>query len=189
MDNQIILRFIESRDPELFREIVEESQQRVYRLVASVLGPWADLDAEEGMQEVYLTVYRKIAQFRGESSFGSWLYRVAYTTALNHRQRARIRLPHEGEDSILSLESTDDPHHELMASLTTGRVASLLEELPALYRTVVYLHYWQGCSVAEIGEAIGAPSGTVKSYLHRAREQLGRKLERQARDTKRRRHP
>jgi RNA polymerase sigma-70 factor (ECF subfamily) len=182
MDNQTVLRFIETRDPELFREIVEEFQHRVYRLVASVLGPWSDLDAEEVTQEVFLRAYRKIGQFRGESTFGSWLHRVAYTTALNHRQLARIRLPHEGEESILALESIGDQHEELLESVTRARVASMLEELPVLYRTVVYLYYWQDCGIAEISESIGAPPGTVKSYLHRARERLRNKLERDMAD-------
>lgn len=181
MEDRTVERFVETRDPELFREIVEEFQQRVFRLVASVLGPWADLDAEEVTQEVFLKAYRKIGQFRGESAFGSWLHRVAYTTALNHRQLARIRLPHDAAAETLSLTSDGDPLEDLLESVTKGRVGSILEELPDLYRTVVYLYYWQDCTIAEISESIGAPPGTVKSYLHRARERIRRELERDER--------
>jgi RNA polymerase sigma-70 factor (ECF subfamily) len=172
-----VKRFRSARDPDLFRQIVEEHQGRVFRLVASILGPWADLDAEEVTQDVFLRVYRRIGQFRGESSFGSWLYRIAYNTALNHRRTARIRLPHDPEERLAELPSGSDPLEDAMRSADRASVAYHLESLPAPYRTVVYLHYWKNAPVAEISELIGAPEGTVKSYLFRARRRLRKKIE------------
>ena len=180
MDITTIERFIESRDPELFREIVEEYQDRVFRLVASILGPWADRDAEEITQDIFLKIYRKCGQFRGESAFSSWIYRVAYTTALNHRQTARIRFPHQSEEPLLSLKAESDPLGEILAMATKRRVAGAVESLPDLYRTVIYLYYWQDHSIAEVSEAVGAPEGTVKSYLYRARERIRRELEKES---------
>ena len=176
MDREIVARFVERRDPDAFRRIVEEYQERVFRLVCSILGPWSDLDAEEVTQDVFLRVYRKAGQFRGESEFGSWLYRVAYSTALNHRQSSRIRLPHESDEGLAAEAVGPNPYEETLRATTKRRVAIALESLPDLYRTVLFLYYWQDFAVGEIAEAIGAPEGTVKSYLSRARERLRKSL-------------
>jgi len=102
-------RFQESGDPDDFRALVEEHQGRVLRVVAGVLGPWSDLEAEEVAQEVFLRVLDRIGQWRGEAAFGAWLHRVALRTALNHRQRARLRLPHLGEEAFAAQPLDDDP--------------------------------------------------------------------------------
>ena len=168
----VVERFRETRDPDSFRQIVEEYQDRVFRLVCSILGPWADLDAEEITQDVFLRVYRKIGQFRGECAFGSWLYRVAYTTALNHRKTARIRLPHQNTETLVQFVAEDDPWLDATRSVDRETVVRAIECLPDVYRTVVYSFYWMDASVAEIAETLGAPEGTVKSYLSRARAKL-----------------
>ncbi len=172
MDRESLARFAVDRDPEIFRRLVEEYQNRVFRLVCSVLGPWADLDAEGVAQEVFLRVYRKLGQFRGEAEFGSWLFRVAYSTALNWRRTARIRLPHESDASLEQVASAIDPRAEMLRAADHRRVVIAIEALPEVYRTVLHLFYWQESTVAQIAEAIGAPEGTVKSYLSRARDRL-----------------
>ena len=179
MRDGTVERFVATRDPELFREIVEEFQERVYRLVAGVLGPWADRDAEEVTQEIFLRVFRKIDQFQGAAAFGTWLYRLAYRQALNHRKVARIRLPHQSERALEVLPAPSSPQRDALASAERRQVAEALEALPDLYRTVLNLYYWQELSVGEIAEALGAPAGTVKSYLFRARQRVRRELERE----------
>ena len=125
MESQsVVERFRETRDPDSFRQIVEEYQDRVFRLVCSILGPWADLDAEEITQDVFLRVYRKIGQFRGECAFGSWLYRVAYTTALNHRKTARIRFPHQTDKALARVVAEDDPWLDVVAANPRATAAS-----------------------------------------------------------------
>ncbi len=140
-------------------------------LVASVLGPHGDLDAQEVAQEVFVRVHEKLETFRGEARFGTWLYRLAYNRALEHRRRARIRLPHVSWDQLEDAAPSsrcdlarDQERHEL--------VERLVEDLPGVYRTVIHMHYWLECPVGEIAETLGVPSGTVKSYLSRARQRL-----------------
>ncbi|HWC65784.1 MAG TPA: RNA polymerase sigma factor [Thermoanaerobaculia bacterium] len=157
------------RDPEAFRRFVEAYSGRVFRLVASILGPWRDVDAEDVVQEVFLRAWQRLDQFRGESSIGTWLYRIAWTQALNRKRAARIRLPHV---PLESLAETASGAEEMNSVLARREVAAAVEELPDLYRTVLLLHYWAGCGVAEIGELLQAPEGTVKSYLARGRERL-----------------
>lgn len=167
-DEAAVLAYLRTRDPRHFRLLVERHQVRVFRLVASLLGPHADLDAQEVTQEVFLRVCRRLETFNGQARFATWLYRLAYNLALEHRRRARIRLPH------VSVEMLDQlPAETAQAHVDEERqrlLARLLEELPDLYRTVINMYYWLECPVEEISEALCVPAGTVKSYLSRARQ-------------------
>jgi RNA polymerase sigma factor (sigma-70 family) len=117
-----------------------------------------------------MRVCARLDTFRGDAKFGTWLYRLAYNLALEHRRHARISTPHLSAEVLerMAANSTAD-------DLQDGRrkfVAALLEELPDLYRTVINLRYWLDHSVEEIAQMLDIPVGTVKSYLFRAREQL-----------------
>jgi RNA polymerase sigma-70 factor, ECF subfamily len=172
-DGELIDDFLKSGNPERFRELVERYQDRVFRLVASVLGPTRDRDAEDVAQEVFLQVYRQLASFRREAQFGTWLYRIAYRRALDYRSRAHVRLPHV-PDAVLSARPDDalGPLDDTIRGEDRERIAAAIERLPDLYRTIVYLYYWQDCPLDEIAAYTGVPSGTIKSYLARARSRL-----------------
>jgi len=159
-------RYLTSRDPEDFTELVEEYQHKVFKLVACVLGPYRDADAEEVTQEVFLQVHRKAADFRGEAQFLTWLYAIARNRALDRRKQARFRLPHVNEEvlNVVAVAAEDVGRRML--------IAQCLEALPELYRTLIYLYYWQGASIEEIAEYTGLVAGTVKSYLARARQRI-----------------
>jgi RNA polymerase sigma-70 factor (ECF subfamily) len=165
-----------------FRALVERHQASVLRLVSSILGPFRDIDAEDVAQDVFVRAHDKLAQFRGEAQFGTWLYRIAYSVALNRRKLARLRLPHVAVEALAHLETPDSPHDSAVAAERASRLAAALELLPDLYRTVIYLHYWQESSVEEIGSLIGAPPNTVKSYLFRGRARLAQLLKADGRD-------
>jgi RNA polymerase sigma-70 factor (ECF subfamily) len=144
----------------------------VLRLVAGLLGPFADLDAQEVTQEVFLRAHDRLASFRGEARFSSWLYRLAYNRTIEHRRRARLRLPHVGTDALAERVSAAGPFELTQGRERERRVARWLEGLPEPYRSVVYLHYWLDESVDEIAELLAVAPGTVKSYLSRARDRL-----------------
>jgi RNA polymerase sigma-70 factor (ECF subfamily) len=171
-DEPLVAEYIRARDPELFRVLVERHQARVFRLVAGLLGPFADRDAQEVTQEVFLRAHQHLASFRGEARFSSWLYRLAYNYTLQHRRRARLRLPHVPIEELAARPASDGQLEAVAERERQRRVEGLLEGLPDIYRTVVYLHYWMDASVDEIAELIAVPSGTVKSYLSRARARL-----------------
>ncbi len=171
-DEPAVAEYLRDRDPEIFRVLVERHQARVFRLVAGLLGPFADRDAQEVTQEVFLRAHQRLSSFRAEARFSSWLYRLAYNYTLQHRRRARLRLPHVPVAELEARASASGPHEAAAERERRAQVARLLEQLPELYRTVVYLHYWLDAGVEEIAELIGAPAGTVKSYLSRARVRL-----------------
>jgi RNA polymerase sigma-70 factor (ECF subfamily) len=165
-----------TREPTVFRALVDRHAASVLRLVSSILGPFRDTDAEDVAQDVFVRAHDKLGQFRGDAQFGTWLYRIAYSVALNRRKLARLRLPHVAAEALAGLASPHSPHDEAEAAERASQLAAAIEVLPDLYRTVVYLHYWQECSVEEIAGFIGAPRNTVKSYLFRARARLANLL-------------
>jgi RNA polymerase sigma-70 factor (ECF subfamily) len=153
-----------------FRQLVESYQQKVFRLVASLLGPYRDADAEDIAQEVFLEAWRGWSRWRGEASRSTWLYAIARHKALDCRKRARFRLPHL-DAKVLDLSTA--PYQDPTRRLETARA---VEKLPETYRTLLYLFYWQGASIEEIAEITSMPAGTVKSYLARARNLAGKDL-------------
>lgn len=171
-DEELAAKYLAERDPADFRALVERNGANVLRLVSSVLGAFRDTDAEEVVQEVFLRVHDKLAQFRGDAQFRTWLYRLAYRVAVNHARGARFRMPHDGVDVLRTLAAHDDPRDELLANERAELVARVLDGLPDLYRTVIHLFYWQEASVAEISDYLGAPPNTIKSYLARARDRI-----------------
>jgi len=175
-DEELVARYVAGRDPADYRELVERNAAPVLRLVSSVLGPFRDTDAEETAQDVFLRVHETLAQFRGEAKFSTWLYRTAYRMALNRARTARLRLTHVGLDAMHALAAADDPLGNALGAERARTIAEAVEELPEIYRTAIYMHYWQETPVGDIAALLGVPANTIKSYLFRARERLARAL-------------
>ncbi len=171
-DEEVAAAYVRTRDPDLFRLLVERHQERVFRLVASILGPFADLDAEEMTQEVFVRVHERLASFRGEARFSTWLYRIAFNRTVERRRRARLRAEHVPCEGLEESATSNGPLEAALDRERERAVARLVEGLPDVYRSVVHLHYWMDQSIDEIGETLGVPAGTVKSYLSRARQRL-----------------
>lgn len=175
-DRDAIREYRRTRDPELFRLLVERHQRRVFHAALAVFGPGGDAEAEEIAQECFLAAFRQLDQFRGDAAFGSWLYRIAYRLAVERRKRARHRLPHLGEDALARLRAGGDIPAELVAADEHARIREAVDQLPDLYRALVLQYYWLERPLEEISETLGVPVGTLKSYLARAREQIRRRL-------------
>ena len=159
---------------------------RVYRLAIRITGN--EQDAEEVMQDAFWTATRKIDTFKGESAFGSWLYRVTANTAYQ-KLRSRRGRRHEVAWDDVSPAFDGDQHHleppvdwsgraeepalgtELRAVLTTA-----INDLPGDYRTAFVLHDVEGLSNPEIAETLNISLPAVKSRVHRSRLFLRRRL-------------
>src|SRR5689334_2265827 len=166
--------------------LIGEYGERAHRLASRITGNGQD--AQEVVQDAFWTVVRKIDTFRGESAFGSWLYRIVANAAyqkLRRRRRRRRDVPldevlprfddagrHAGPVDDWSC-CVDDPalRTELRVVLTTA-----IDELPATYRTVLVLRDVEGRSNLEIARALGLHLGVVKSRVHRARLFLRKRL-------------
>lgn len=181
-DSSLVRDLVRSWDDDLFHVLVQRYKDRVFRLAASVLGPGNAAEAEDVAQEVFVLVYRKIETFRHDSDFSTWLFRMTKNRALDRRRQARLRHPHVGDEAVRSVPApgrSNDPEQVAAAGELRARVLGQIEQLPDPERTVVYLHYWMGNGVADIGELLAMNVQTVKSHLFRARRRLARVLERE----------
>jgi RNA polymerase sigma-70 factor (ECF subfamily) len=174
-------------DPTAGEDLVAVYGDRAWRLAMRITGNAQD--AEEGVQDAFLSVIRKIDTFRGDSAFRSWLYRIVANAAYQHCRRRRGRSADVSLDQVLPVfdedgrrvapvadwsMSVDDPARqtELRIVLDTA-----IEELPGDYRAVVLLRDVEGLSQQETAEALGLPVVNVKTLLHRARLFLRKGLE------------
>lgn len=150
------------------RRIYELCQQRVFRLLVRMVGI---NDAEDVLQQVFLKVFRTLGQFKGQSRFETWLYRVAVNESLQHlrklRRRSWVSLDCDFMDSAPGHECELD-YKEL---LERG-----LSRLAADLRVLFVLREIEGQSYEEIAEALRIPEGTVASRLCRARQLLKQQL-------------
>ena len=139
----------------------------------SILGQGFVPEAEDVAQDVMVRVYHALGSFRGDASFGSWVYRIAFNHALNVKARVRYRAPHVSDDALVDLPSTDRRADDRMQAAERRRaVMACTAELPDVYQSALRLHYWLGISIAEIAVLLDVPENTVKSYMHRARRLL-----------------
>ena len=179
-DDATLVRLCRTGRPEVFGELVERHQDRLHAALTRFLG-----DAEEArdlLQDAFLNAYRKLDQFQGDSSFSTWVYRIAMNLALS-RRRKRKRLfgwwDREGSapPDPADLRATSDPTTGLERAELETVVQRALSHLPADARAVVILRDLEGLGYDEIAEILGVPIGTVRSRLHRARGELRTRLQ------------
>jgi RNA polymerase sigma-70 factor, ECF subfamily len=171
-DSQLVAR-AQGGDQKAFAELVCGYRDRVFRLAVSILGKEFVPEAEDVTQEVFLKIHHSLQSFRGESQFGSWIYRITFNHAVNVKERARFRSPHV-EDTILHrlAASAPGPEKQIQADQRDKALEECIQTLPELYQSALRQYYWFGSGVGEIAELLGVPENTVKSYLHRARKLL-----------------
>ena len=131
-------------------------------------------DAEEACQDTLLAVARGIGRFHGESSFRTWLYRVAANRSRSTYQRLRRR--YVGEAAGVPLPDRPDPRRTSVVAGTRLDLLDALEGLPPEQAEAAALRDVLGLTYGEIAVLLGVPDGTVKSRLHEARRQLRRRL-------------
>ena len=178
-DDELVSRYLESGDLRFFDELVVSYRDRMMRLVLSVVGPEGANDAEDIVQEAFLKAHGRLESFRGRSRFGTWLYRIAYNQALDHRRSAarRGRRDRESVADPSGPPRVDDGAGQRLVDVERDReVRAALARVPQPYRTALHSFYWLELPVAEIAELLGVAPGTVKSYLYRGRARLSRYL-------------
>ena len=134
----------------------------------------SEADAEDILQDTFVTVFRKLDTFKGEGALGGWIRRIAINTALMHyRKNKKNKLYAEIEDAGIDLASTDNVFDAISAKHLMG----LIQSLPSGYRMVFNLYGIEGYKHHEIAEKLGISEGTSKSQYSRARKMLIEKLE------------
>lgn len=184
--DQELVEQIQTGEEAPFEVLLGRYQDRAYRLALSLTKNPAD--AEEVLQDVFLTVYRKIASFERRSAFGTWLYRITVNAAL---MKLRGRGPvQESIDEYLPRFTKDGRHARMVVDFSQGPEKLLLqkereqvlreaiEALPPDYKVVLILRDLEGLSNEEVAEVVGASVLAVKARLHRARLALRGRLDR-----------
>jgi RNA polymerase sigma-70 factor (ECF subfamily) len=163
-------------DREAFRELFETYKDKVYSIALRFSGEAAS--ASDITQDTFVKLFSRIAEFRGDSSFDSWLYRVVVNACLDHRRRGRKWAPLL--EQVAGRFSSASVHldEQLARNQTRERVRAAVAALEPELRMVVVLRYTEGLSYQEIAEAFGCPPGTVASRLNRAHRDLAKKLSR-----------
>jgi RNA polymerase sigma-70 factor (ECF subfamily) len=156
-----------------FRALFETYQDRIYSIALRFSGDQAL--AMDIAQDTFLKLFSSMAEFRGDSSFGTWVYRLVVNSCLDHKRRSWRLIPLAAE-VLAVLRAPGDALHGLLHSEMRGRVRSAVEKLPAEQRIVVVLRYTEGLAYEEIATVLGCSMGTVASRLNRAHKALGRRL-------------
>ena len=162
-------------DGEAFQALYEKHKRRVYSLCLRMTANTAE--AEDLTQEAFLQLFRKIATFRGESAFSTWLHRLSVNVVLMHLRKKGL--------PVVSLEETtqggeeDSPKKDfgaqdlaLAGSIDRMQLQRAVDDLPPGYRTIFVLHDVEGYEHNEIAEIVGCSIGNSKSQLHKARMKL-----------------
>ncbi len=181
VDEELVAR-VQRGDKRAFDLLVLKYQHRIVKLVSRYVRNPAD--ALDVTQEAFIKAYRALGNFRGESAFYTWLYRIAINTAKNHLS-ALGRRPKEadvyGADgepiSLDELQSDGDtPEKSLLVDEIKQTILKTMAALPEDLRTAITLREIEGLSYEEIADAMDCPIGTVRSRIFRAREALDAQL-------------
>lgn len=174
-DDRLVAR-LRSGAEGAFEDLVIAYQHRIFAVAVRMLGNAAE--AEEIAQDVFLRVYRSIAEFRGEARLSTWLYGIASRLCLNRLASADRRLRRDDADALDRAPAGGDAAALMERREMESALREAIAGLPEDRRIVVVLRDLEGLSYEEISEALGLELGTVRSRLHRARLDLKAKLER-----------
>ncbi len=158
---------------EAFRVLFETYKDKVYSIALRFSGNEAL--AMDIAQDTFLKLYSSIAEFRGDSQFSTWVYRLVVNSCLDHRRRCWRMIP-MADELLAVLRAPGDALQAAMRTQMSERVQSAVEKLPEEQRIVVVLRYTEGLAYEQIAEAVGCSMGTVASRLSRAHKALERRL-------------
>jgi RNA polymerase sigma-70 factor (ECF subfamily) len=157
-----------------FHALFEAYKNKVYSIALRFSGDEAT--AMDIAQDVFVKLFSSIRDFRGDSSFDTWIYRLVVNNCLDHRRRSWRLLPLADEVAVGLRVAGGSSLDDLLRSEMGDRVRSAVDRLSPDLRMVVVLRYTEGMSYDEIAEVLGCSTGTVASRLNRAHKKLERRL-------------
>ena len=182
VDAELVAR-VQRGEKRAFDLLVLKYQRKIMRLLSRMIRDPAEI--EDVTQEAFIKAYRALPQFRGDSAFYTWLYRIAINTARNW-QTSNSRRPvtssivetNEGEtfDGIDNLTDISTPESMLASRQIAETVNAAMQALPEELRTAILLREIEGMSYEDIAQSMSCPIGTVRSRIFRAREAIASEL-------------
>lgn len=180
-DQELVAR-VQKGDKKAFDLLVLKYQNKIAMLISRYISDHSEvLDVS---QDAFIKAYRALPNFRGDSAFYTWLYRIAINTAKNYlvsrgRRAADIDIDAEGSkltETDLGMQELATPEAVLVKDEVEKTVFDAIEQLPEDLRTAITLREMDGLSYEEIAQAMECPVGTVRSRIFRAREAIDSKL-------------
>ena len=182
IDHELVVR-AQRGDKRAFGLLVDKYQRKLARLLSRMIRDQAEI--EDVVQESFIKAYRALPNFRGDSAFYTWLYRIGINTAKNYLvsmgRRPTVSTDIEIEDaenfdSGDELRTTETPESSMMTKQIAQTVNDTVEGLPEELKTAITLREIEGLSYEEIATIMSCPIGTVRSRIFRARETIAQKL-------------
>ncbi len=184
-DERNLVERAESGDQSAFRAIMEQNNQRLYRVARAVMKD--DTEAEDVVQETYLRAFFNLSKFRGESSLTTWLTRIALNEALGRKRKQRAMVTLETVETAQqtsaqiiqfpAMNTETDPERSAAQSEIQRLLERAMDALPEPFRVVFVMRDVEEMSIEETAFHLGIRPQTVKTRLHRARRLLRQSLD------------
>ena len=169
-DQENIIARARRGDADAFEQLVAAYRDQVFRLALRMCGNEAD--ADEVAQEAFLSAWKALPNFRGDSRFSTWLYQLTSHAAIDLMRREKRQIAAEDITGVSAPDPDPSPQQQAERSETRQAVRDAMGQLSPEYRQIVVLRFLQELSYEEIGAVLKLPPGTVKSRLNRAKSQL-----------------
>lgn len=169
-DQENIIARARRGDADAFEQLVVAYRDQVFRLALRMCGNEAD--ADEVAQEAFLSAWKALPNFRGDSRFSTWLYQLTSHAAIDLMRRKKRQIAAEDITEVSAPDPAPGPQQQAEQSETRQAVRDAMAQLSPEYRQIVVLRFLQELSYEEIGAVLKLPPGTVKSRLNRAKSQL-----------------
>lgn len=177
-EEHALLERIRGGDDSGFEQLVKQHTGKIVGLAWRMVGNREE--AEDIVQEAFLRLHRSLAEFRGESRIGTWLYRTTTRLAIDHLRRERLkrklfffRQDNDAPDPVeAASDGRNDPGRDFQSQEMLLVLRKSLGKLSARQQAIFTLRHYEGLSLKEIADHLGIESGTVKAHLHRAVTQL-----------------
>ncbi|GAA5445039.1 RNA polymerase sigma-H factor [Microbulbifer sp. NBRC 101763] len=181
-DRELVER-VQKGDKRAFDLLVLKYQHKIVAVVSRFIKDHSEV--QDVTQEAFIKAYRALANFRGDSAFYTWMYRIAINTAKNHLVSRSRRPPSSDVDledaefysGADLLRDNETPENQMFRDQLEGAVHRAIRALPEDLRSAVTLRELEGLSYEEIAEVMGCPVGTVRSRIFRAREAIDRTVQ------------
>ncbi|MER9630271.1 MULTISPECIES: RNA polymerase sigma factor [unclassified Mesorhizobium] len=177
-DMQLVGRAL-AHDGDAFRTIIKTHNQRLYRIARGVVRN--DSEAEDIVQEAYVSAFAHLEAFRGDASLATWLSRIVINEALGRlrKRRRMVAMPENPQAEIIRfpLNPSDDPERTMAQRQILELVERATDSLPDVYRMVFVARVIEGLSIEETAELLGVRPETIKTRLHRARALVRKALD------------